>query len=379
LQALVHGLQAKNQSLSQERSKLESILESVSDGVIAINSSQQIISINAQAAKLVDSSPDVLVGKDLLLTFPLRHDDQPLGLSIDNPKVTYYRNVLLPSKDKLLYLDIAVASIKQQANGVAAIITTHDLTQSRELEAMKLDFVAMAAHELRTPLTVVRGYLNLINNDPEIVKMNVMNLEYLQRAISGVAQLAGLINNILNVSRIERGTLGISILKVDIAKTVYEIVTQQMVSAHLKKQQMKYTGPNEGLFVAADETAIAEVVNNLVVNAIKYTQEGGDINIKLEKRGLNARLEVADNGAGISEDVQNHLFTKFYRAESSLTSGNRGTGLGLFISKSIIELHRGEIGVISKPNQGAAFYFTLPLFENSKHAPGAKTAERKPQ
>lgn len=380
LQALVRGLQEKNQSLSEERRKLASILESVSDGVIAVNRNMQIVSINAPAAGLINRAPTTLVGQDLLINFPMRYEDQAFTLDLQEPTISHFKNVLLPTKDKLFYLELVVVVIKDReaTTDIAAIITVHDLTQGKELEAMKLDFVAMAAHELRTPLTVVRGYLNLINNDPDITKLSVMNLEYLQRALVGVSQLAGLINNILNVSRIERGTLGISILRVDVARLVSDIVEQHTVSAHLKRQEIKYEGPNQGVLVAADESAIIEVMNNLIVNAIKYTQELGRITVKLEKRGIYVRVEITDNGQGISEAVQGHLFTKFYRAESSLTSGNRGTGLGLYIAKSIIELHHGQIGVVSKLGEGSTFFFTLPLFDNSKHAAvAAKTKTMK--
>jgi len=135
----------------------------------------------------------------------------------------------------------------------------------------------------------------------------------------------------------------------------------------LKQQRLRYEAPEEKLYVPADPVAIAEVINNLLSNALKYTPSGGHITAKLERNGAFARVSIVDDGRGIPTEARQYLFTKFYRVEKSLTAGNRGTGLGLYISKNIIELHQGEIGVTSQPGQGSTFFFTLPVFEESKH------------
>jgi PAS domain S-box-containing protein len=368
LQALVHGLQQKNQTLTLERRRLASILESISDGVIAINKAQEIIGVNAPAAKLVGKTNEQLMGGNLLKNFVLMRDDQPFEPRFDKPGVYRYDDILLPQGEHLSYLELIVTVLQEQMGEIAAIITVHDLTEGRELETMKLDFVAIAAHELRTPLTVVRGYLDLINSSPEISKLTVMNIEYLERALVGVSQLSSLINNILNVSRIERGTMSVAFVKLDIAALLSQLVREEMVGATLKEQRLRYEGPLNKVFVIADESAISEVVNNLLTNAIKYTPDHGHITVRLKTTGGFVRIEVEDDGRGIPDSARPHLFTKFYRVESSMTSGNRGTGLGLFISKSIIELHHGEIGVVSAPGKGSTFFFTLPVHDESKQS-----------
>lgn len=366
LQGLIHGLQQKNQTLTVERHKLASILESISDGVIAINTRQEIISINASAAALAGRKSADLVGTNLFKSFVLMRDDQPFVPHFDKPGIYHYDDVLLPQGEHLSYLELVVTVLQEQMGEIAAIITVHDMTKGRELEAMKLDFVAIAAHELRTPLTVVRGYLDLVNASPEISRLTVMNIEYLERAMVGVAQLSNLINNILNVSRIERGTMSVAFVKLDIAALLSQLVREEMVGATLKEQHLKYEGVPSRVFVVADESAISEVVNNLLTNAIKYTPEKADITVRLTTTDNFARIEVSDNGRGIPESARPHLFTKFYRVENSMTSGNRGTGLGLFISKSIIGMHHGEIGYTSTPGKGSTFFFTLPLYTDDK-------------
>ncbi|HSW66792.1 MAG TPA: ATP-binding protein [Bacillota bacterium] len=367
LEAFVHDLQKRNASLSEERRKQSSILESVSDGIIAINKKGEIVLINAPAAALIGKKPADLTGASFREHFILMVNERPFALNVTRAGIYHYDDLVLPYADKLSYLELVVAVVEDMQD-IAAIITVHDLTPGRELEVMKLDFVAIAAHELRTPLTVVRGYLDLVNSSPEISRLTVMNLEYLQRAQSGVSQLSGLINNILNVSRIERGTLHVNLTKVDLGEILARAVVQQRVSAVLKQQHLGYAPPKEQTFVAADESAINEVVTNLINNAIKYTPEGGHISVAAERVGDFVRVEVGDDGQGIPDGAKANLFTKFYRVENSMTTGNRGTGLGLFISKSIISLHHGEIGVVSKLGEGSTFYFTLPLYdERTQH------------
>jgi PAS domain S-box-containing protein len=366
LEAFVGDLQRRNKTLSLERRKQADILESISDGVIAVNKNQEIVLINAPAAALVGKKPEELTGKSMPDAFAIMHNEQAFRLVMAKPGVFHYDDLILPHGEKPSYLELVVV-VTEAMSDIAAIITVHDLTQGRELEVMKLDFVAIAAHELRTPLTVVRGYLDLISSSSEVSKLTLMNIEYLQRALSGMTQLGNLINNILNVSRIERGALRVKLSKVDITRLIRTVIEQQQVGVALRRQHIQYQGPSDNVFVAADKGAITEVVNNLLSNAIKYTSENGHISIRVAQTGSFVRIEVVDDGRGIPEASKAHLFTKFYRVENSLTTGNRGTGLGLYISKSIIALHHGEIGVVSKLGEGSTFFFTLPVFDEGEH------------
>ncbi len=367
IQGLVTNLQTKNLNLTVEQRKLASIIKSVSDGVIALNHKHEIVSINPPAAKLIGKQPKDLIGQALDSHFHWQHAGKPFELNFSQPGIYVYDELVLPQADQNAYVDLVLAVIDQPASDVAAIITVHNLTQSRELEVMKLDFVAIAAHELRTPLTVVRGYLNLINTEA-LNQLSIMNIENLQRAIVGTEQLSNLINNLLNVSRIERGEMSISLAKVDLATLANEIIEQQRVMATLKEQKLRYDGPERGVYVPADKSAISEVINNLINNAMKYTQAGGVITVSLRPNGDVIQVEVSDNGPGIPKAAQERLFTKFYRVERSLTTGNRGTGLGLYICRTIVKLHHGEIGVTSTEDQGATFFFRLPIFNDIKNA-----------
>jgi signal transduction histidine kinase len=364
---LVANLKTQNYSLAVEQDKLSSVLSSVTDGVIAVDKNGMIILINPPAARLVAKKPDELMGTKLSHSFAWTKKGAAFPIELTKPGIYRYDEVTLQQSEQKASLDIMVSVVQHQNNDVAAILTVHDLTASRELETMKLDFVAIAAHELRTPLTVVRGYLNLINSDA-LKQLSVYNIENLQRALIGSEQLSSLINNLLNISRIERGQMQVVIAKVDVAILLRRAVDQQQVTAKLKSQTLEYTGPKSGVYVPADAAAISEVINNYVNNALKYTEMGSTIRLSLEIANQQVTVSVSDNGPGIPKTAQKRLFTKFYRVEHSLTSGNRGTGLGLFITKTIIDMHHGSVGMISEEGKGSTFFFRLPVY-NAQNAP----------
>lgn len=365
IRKLISDLKLNNMRLKFEQIKLNNIISSVSDGVIAVNTDGKIVSINPPAALLIDKNPADIEGKLLTELFKFDHDGELFTPDIINGGIYRYTDLSLNQGNSIAYLDMMVAVLDHQDSDVAAIITLHDQTASRELSFMKLDFVAIAAHELRTPLTVVRGYLDMLNTGSASKELSIFNLEQLAKATEGADQLRALINKLLNIARIERGDMEIFIEKLNLSKLVHENVSNHMSMAAAKEQKISYKATTDSaVYVPADSASILEVVNNLIGNAIKYTGKGGKVKVNLivEKDKDQVRVEVIDNGPGIPEDLRDRLFTKFYRAERSLISGTRGTGLGLFISKTIIELQNGTIGIEPDTGDGSTFYFTLPLY-----------------
>ncbi len=367
IQKLVSELKTNNLNLVTEKTKLNNIIRSVTDGIVALNREGQILSINPPAAELANQPGESLVGKKLVDVFAWLQDDKPLSVELDKPGAYQYSEVTLHHGAQIAYLDLVVSVINQHETDVATIITIHDLTKSRELDFMKLDFVAIAAHELRTPLTVVRGYLDMINTDA-VKSMSIFNIESLQKAILGANQLRDLINKLLNIARIERGEMEISIEKLDLAKLVKENVHQHEPTASQNEQTLKFEANTESpVYVPADPSSIIEVLNNLLGNALKFTGPRGIVTVHLEAGPDEVRVSVNDNGPGIPTELRDKLFTKFYRAERSLIAGTRGTGLGLFISRTIIELQKGSIGLEPPSGKGSTFYFTLPIYKAELH------------
>jgi len=367
IKKLVTELETNNLNLTTEKAKLDNIIRSVTDGIIALDINGEILSINPPAQELANKTADELIGKHILDVFAWKQDDKDLKIEMKQPGTYQYSEVSLRHGNKNAYLDILVSVINRNDSDVASIVTIHDLTKSRELDFMKLDFVAIAAHELRTPLTVVRGYLDLLNVEA-VKQLSVFNIENLQKAILGANQLRDLINKLLNIARIERGEMEIFIEKLDIAKLVKDNVHQHEPTAIQNEQKLIYSANTENpVYVPADPSSIIEVLNNLLGNALKFTGSGGEIQVKLATKADEVLVEITDDGPGIPTELRDKLFTKFYRAERSLISGTRGTGLGLFISRTIIELQHGKIGISPASSKGTTFYFTLPIYRAEIH------------
>lgn len=355
------------QHIERQRNRLQVILDSTEESIIAIDANHIIRTVNKATALLTDQPIDQIIGKSITEVFQWTHNGKLASISYDTPGTNNFDN--LQYKDtsgSVHYVKLSVTRLEsiRQGHETQAIVTVYDETKSRDLDNMKIDFVSMAAHELRTPLAAIRGYLELItykeasNTSTEVQK-------YLLQAIKSTSELGSLISNLLDVTRIERGALSLNLDRVDLAAGVTKAVNDAGFAARDKQITLQYTGPTEGCFIMGDEIAIHEVINNLLANAIKYTNRNGRVSVVLQKKANEYSVSVSDNGIGIPKSAIGNLFTKFYRVKGGLNSGSTGTGLGLFIAKSIVERHNGSIGVTSKEGVGSTFTFVLPALSTT--------------
>lgn len=230
----------------------------------------------------------------------------------------------------------------------------------RELDAQKDEFVNVAAHELRAPMTAIKGYLSMIE-EGDAGKISPTVKEYLEQAITGNERLIRLVNNMLNVSRIEEGRMVYSMGEVDLNEVVKTIVNEYQEQAEQQHLDLKLETSKEARYhVHVDKDRIYEVVSNLISNALKYTDKGS-VTVKVHLTShRTVRVDVIDTGLGMTQDELKKLFHKFYRAESNVGK-QIGTGLGLYISKLLIDKFGGKIGVESQKGKGSTFWFELPL------------------
>lgn len=231
----------------------------------------------------------------------------------------------------------------------------------KEVDQMKDEFISMASHELRTPLGIIRGYASMILEgtfgkieNPEIKKS-------LDRIMDSTKRLEELVEDLLNVSRIEQGRLSIEIEKIEIEPIIEEIASQYKISADEKKLSLEYIKPSGKLpLVLADPERLKQVLINLIGNAIKYTEKGS-VKITTELKSDKLEIKVADTGIGISSEEQKRLFEKFYRVKSEKTAKISGTGLGLWIVRQIIELMKGKIYIESMKGVGTQAIVVLNI------------------
>lgn len=244
----------------------------------------------------------------------------------------------------------------------------------RELDKAKDEFISMASHQLRTPLTAIKGYLSmLLEGDAGEIKKG--QHEFVEEAYYGATRMVALINDLLNVSRMETGKFFLEIKEFDITKATEEELKQLDKAARDKGIKLVFKKAKH-IMLCADEMKIRQVIMNFTDNAIYYTPEG-KVALKLYEEGDNVCFEVTDNGIGVPKEQQQKLFTKFYRAENARSTRPDGTGLGLFMAKKVIEDHHGEIIFHSEEGRGSTFGFRLPkkakITKNEDSASGLGT------
>lgn len=234
-----------------------------------------------------------------------------------------------------------------------------DIENAEKILKLKNEFVFLAAHELKTPSAIIKGYLDMINKAG--VKSEKRKVVYLEKIREMNERLISLINDLLEVARTESGKIKILISPEDLSKIINKEIEQHKTLAKTKKISIEYKRSKKLPKALTNPDKLSEVLSNLITNAIKYNKTGGKIIIKHELIENTIITHVIDNGIGISRDNLLHLFEKFWRVEQTQAHKQSGTGLGLFITKELIERMRGKIWVKSTLGKGTTFSFSLPI------------------
>ena len=264
----------------------------------------------------------------------------------------------LPDEEGRRFFDVIASYDKGSTH--ETILTLVDRTATYNVSEEDLDFIAFAAHELRGPITVIRGYLDVLEEELETVLANDQK-ELFRRLTVSANRLSGYINNILNTSRYDRRHLKVHLAE-DTVAGIYETIRDDMdLRASAQNRLLSVTIPADLPTIAADRASISEVLGNLIDNAIKYSNEGGAINVTAAVKSDFVEVSVEDHGIGMPGNVVSNLFQKFYRSHRSRETV-AGTGIGLYISKAIVESHGGTIGVRSEEGKGSTFTASLPVY-----------------
>ncbi|MBI5231319.1 MAG: PAS domain-containing protein, partial [Coriobacteriales bacterium] len=243
---------------------------------------------------------------------------------------------------------------------VGRVLAIRDITHEHEIAQMKNEFVSTVSHELRTPLTSIKGYVDLIV-DGDAGEVNEIQLEFLSIVQENSDRLVQLINDMLDISRIESGRIHLKVEPISLRDSIADAVATFQAVLAQSGRTVKADVPDDLPDVAGDRDRVNQVLINFISNAIKYSPEGGDVTVTAKGADGAVMVSVTDQGLGISVEDQKLLFQKFFRVDSAITREIGGTGLGLSICKSIIELLGGSIGVKSKLGEGSTFFFTLPV------------------
>lgn len=337
------------------------ILSTFPCGIIALDEKRNIIYANDRAPIAEDANGK----KSITLLF---QGDDTLESWLENSETNSVAGehlwsriqTALPEEPNRKLCDVIATYHKKGAQGIDTLIVTVDRSAHYATDEEDMDFIALAAHELRGPITVIRGYLDVLSDELH-EQLQPDQVELFKRLSVSASRLSSYVSNILNVSRYDRRHLRLH-LREDKLSAVYATIADDLsLRASTQARLLNVIIPEDLPTVAADRNSLSEVLANLVDNAIKYSNEGGSVEVVAAQDGDFVTLSVTDHGIGIPSSVVGHLFSKFYRSHRSRQNVT-GTGLGLYISKAIIESHGGRIGVSSSEGHGSTFRFSVPIY-----------------
>jgi PAS domain S-box-containing protein len=369
-----------------ERGRLDALLESSGDGIMVLRPDLSIERLNRALASLTGWTADEAVGRqhDDVIVWARQNSDMTLGQAMEQgwlsrdssttmgrtaatSRTLYVEGELRRRNGSLVSVGITYAPLLARNGRLINIISTvRDITRFREADVLKDTFISVVSHELKTPVSIIKGYAETLRR-PEARRNPALVEEMLASITEESDRLARLVDDLLDASRLQAGGLPFrDVEDVDlrfIARRVIERYAPQTSAADASKRHqlsLDFTPSDDFPTVRGDPQRLEQVLDNLVSNAIKYSPRGGVVEIKGEASAVEVVISVRDEGIGIPLEEQERIFTRFHRVESPETRAVSGTGLGLYLTRAIVQAHGGRCWVDSIPGQGATFYIALP-------------------
>ena len=371
---VLEDLSIEKSKVEIARAKEEAILLSVGDGLLATDEKGNITLINKMAEKLLGKKSEEVMGKffsevialedEKGVSIPLEKRPMRMALTTTTTTTTTTEGATYycVRKDETRFpIAITATSVILDGKLIGAIEVFRDITRENEVDRAKSEFVSLASHQLRTPLATVNWYTEMLLAG-DAGKVTSDQKKYLEKIYTGNKRMVELVNAFLNVSRIELGTFTIEPKLTDVIELVQSVVDEQKFQIDEKKITLSTVFEKNIPLIQVDQKLLRMVVQNLLSNAGQYTPEGGRIEVSLgldDKR--NVLLKISDTGYGIPKNQQDKIFTKLFRADNVREKDTEGTGLGLYIVKSIMEHSGGRVWFESAQDKGTTFFASLPL------------------
>jgi signal transduction histidine kinase len=298
-----------------------------------------------------------------------RTDDEPAGCNDADRREAQEQAYNEPASVLLSYQERAIhasltSMLDQQGGFAGTVIVLRDVTTEREVAQAKNDFVSLVSHELRTPMTSIKGYTDLLLKGA-VGALNEQQRHFMAIVKSNVDRMSDLVSDLLDVSRIEAGRVRLEREDLDLTGVVHD-VSEELAETLRQRELTLQLDLAPGLpRVYADRSRVIQVLLNLLSNAYRYTLAGGTITLAVHASDSEVQIDVTDTGIGIPEQVQETIFERFYRADHPVVRQQAGTGLGLPIAKSLIEMHGGRLWLCSEVDKGSTFSFALPLYKGA--------------
>lgn len=371
LEVTVKELKKANRVIENEKARAEAILNSLGDGLITFDKRLHTTFINQPAVDILGQNAKNL-GQDVTELMRLRHKSGLEFTDRENPLKNIARSkkqvTIRLGSGKGFYLDNAdnvqiriaftLTPIRLRKTILGAVIVFRDITEEANTDRSKSEIVSLASHQLRTPLTTIRWYIN------ELIKRKLApkkRSEYLEQIQASNQRMINLVEHLLNVSRIDLGTLSLKVEPLDISKLIDNVIDDLAIKIKQKDLKIVKDASEAPKAVYADRDSLRIVLQNLISNAEEYSHDQATIIISIGKQDGLALIKVTDTGVGIPADQQYHIFTKLFRATNANSMSTTGSGLGLYVSKALVEQMGGKIWFTSKENIGTTMFVTVPI------------------
>ena len=353
-------LKRREVSILDNSSRLQAVLSSMIEGVVAIDHRGTVMLANGAACQMLGKSHGQIFGREFLEIF--RNPELTSAISRTQKERSFTKCEFQTLDESRRTISARVSVLNNESGkdksraGVAVVL--HDITDIRQLENMRRDFVANVSHELKTPLSSIRAYAETLKlgaiNDQE------KNMKFVEQIEEQADLLNEQIQELLQLARVESGQQNWEIQSISIDDICESLVQQFTSEAQGRSIDLKFATDNSKQLAKADHNGVRTIVGNLISNALHYTSENGHVEVRVSRSGPDIQIEVIDDGIGIPEDHQPRIFERFYRVDTARTRDKGGTGLGLSIVKHLCNAFQGSVDLESKPGEGSRFIVKLP-------------------
>lgn len=347
-----------------EKERTQAIINSLSDGLIVLDYNNKITTLNPEAERVLKVNSSDIEGYTLEGAYKQGKVERLYEALEGEIRWTGKVYEVVFEKPTKRYFEVKVTPMTIGGERSGTIIVLHDVTREKEMQKMKTEFVSVAAHQLRTPLSAIKWSLNMLL-EGDTGEFNSQQKEFLEKTYRSNERMIHLINDLLNVTRIEEGRYVYERERVNMVELAEAVMEDREDEIQKKNIDFVFNKPSLKNIpeISVDKEKIKIVLENLLDNAIKYTPENEKVEFTIEhnKKKEEIKVTVRDNGVGIPKKEQNEIFSKFSRGENVKRMDTEGSGLGLFITKNIVEAHDGAIWFESEEGEGTTFYFSLPV------------------
>jgi two-component system phosphate regulon sensor histidine kinase PhoR len=345
--------------IAGRESGTQTILRAMQDGLLVVDKSLRVTLVN-QAFRKLFGLPEISLGTPLLDVVRDATVDRLIAQTLRTGKAMQSELILADSKtNSERDVEVSAVPINDDADlTTGAVVLFHDITQLKQADKVRRDFVANVSHELRTPLSIVRGYIETLLDNPETSEKELARILRVMERHS--KRLGLLVDDLLTLAQLESRNTAFQFSDVQLEELFESVIRDWGKQLAEKGLKVIVDLSPDVQMIRADETRLHEVLYNLLDNAVKYSRENGEIRMQAALRDPEIVLSVTDNGIGISKDDLPRIFERFYRADKARSRELGGTGLGLAIVKHIAQLHGGRVEAESEPGRGTTIRVVLP-------------------